>query len=595
MISSLEHLRQIFDALPYPVFAKNAKHQWIYGNKAFEQLIGTDDYIGKDDSAYFPMQQVKVFRTQDRRVFGGEESLNEEEIGKGLFALTRKIPLTLPDGSLGLVAIILATLKSDAETADRSWISEALRREPAEQKEHLETTWSERNKELQERLNAIESMHSSTLQIARTDATTGLMNRLGFDNELEKAIRASEETGKPFGVAFIDVDRFKQINDRFGHAAGDLVLKTVGKRLCELPDVFAVARWGGDEFVLLTELPNIGQNALVQGFEEAHTYTFRPIKSDHGRIEISGSVGIAVYPQDTTYPDDLMRYADMALMVAKRQGRGKVLSFDAKINNALSRRMQITRDLPGAISNNEVRPFYQPIVCAKTRKIQGVEALARWTHKDLGPINPEEMFEIAHGCGLATQLDARLHEAACRDVGPWLNTGAIKYLSLNISPMDIVSIDFADRFLAELARTKTDPKTICLEIVESAFVDNLDTARRNLDRLHKAGVMIALDDYGTGFSNLRALLELPLDKLKIDKSLIQSIGSSYKIADLMTSIMQLAGTLDVKIVAEGIETKLQSAFVTSAGCDLMQGYMFSRPLSFDAMDRWLAVHQKRVA
>ena len=382
---------------------------------------------------------------------------------------------------------------------------------------------------------------------------------------------------------------------RIGHAAGDLVLKTVGKRLCELPDVFAVARWGGDEFVLLTELPNIGQNALVQGFEEAHTYTFRPIKSDHGRIEISGSVGIAVYPQDTTYPDDLMRYADMALMVAKRQGRGKVLSFDAKINNALSRRMQITRDLPGAISNNEVHPFYQPIVCAKTRKIQGVEALARWTHKDLGPINPEEMFEIAHGCGLATQLDARLHEAACRDVGPWLNTGAIKYLSLNISPMDIVSIDFADRFLAELARTKTDPKTICLEIVESAFVDNLDTARRNLDRLHKAGVMIALDDYGTGFSNLRALLELPLDKLKIDKSLIQSIGSSYKIADLMTSIMQLAGTLDVKIVAEGIETKLQSAFVTSAGCDLMQGYMFSRPLSFDAMDRWLAVHQKRVA
>ena len=271
MIVALEHLRQVFDALPYPIFAKNAKHQWIYGNTAFEHLIGTRDYIGKDDTAYFPMEQVKVFRTQDRRVFGGEESLNEEEIGEGLFALTRKMPLTLPDGSVGLVAIILATLKSDKNRTDRSWISEALKREPAAQAEHLESTWSQRTEELQKRLNAVESMHSSTLQIARTDTATGLMNRLGFDAELEKAIHAAKETGKPFGVAFIDVDRFKQINDRFGHAAGDKVLTAVGRRLNELPDVFAVARWGGDEFALLTELPNIGQEALRQGFEEARS------------------------------------------------------------------------------------------------------------------------------------------------------------------------------------------------------------------------------------------------------------------------------------------------------------------------------------
>ncbi|WP_430403850.1 sensor domain-containing protein [Hyphomonas sp.] len=591
----IEQLTQILDVLPYPVFVKNAQHQWIYGNAAFEELMGHADYIGKDDRAFCPPEQVKAFRTADRRVFAGEEVVKEEEIGSNLFALTRKVPLVLPDGSTGLVGIILASVRPNAHPSDGGTPDDTVSLASGDHLRQLNESLSKRTLELESSLTIAELKQQAAMEVAHTDTTTGLKNRLGFKDKLAATIREAEETGRRFGVAFIDVDRFKQINDRFGHAAGDLVLKTVGKRLCELPDVFAVARWGGDEFVLLTELPNIGQNALVQGFEEAHTYTFRPIKSDHGRIEISGSVGIAVYPQDTTYPDDLMRYADMALMVAKRQGRGKVLSFDAKINNALSRRMQITRDLPGAISNNEVRPFYQPIVCAKTRKIQGVEALARWTHKDLGPINPEEMFEIAHGCGLATQLDARLHEAACRDVGPWLNTGAIKYLSLNISPMDIVSIDFADRFLAELARTKTDPKTICLEIVESAFVDNLDTARRNLDRLHKAGVMIALDDYGTGFSNLRALLELPLDKLKIDKSLIQSIGSSYKIADLMTSIMQLAGTLDVKIVAEGIETKLQSAFVTSAGCDLMQGYMFSRPLSFDAMDRWLAVHQKRVA
>lgn len=591
----IEQLTKIFDALPYPVFAKNAQHQWIYGNAAFEELIGHTDYIGKDDRAYFPPEQVKAFRTADRRVFAGEEVLQEEEIGSNLFALTRKVPLALPDGSTGLVGIILASVRPNVHLKDAETSYDTLSLASGDHLRQLNKSLSKRARELESCLTLAELKQQATLEIAHTDVTTGLKNRLGFEDELAAAIREAEATGKRFGVAFIDVDRFKQINDRYGHATGDLVLSTVGKRLSELPDIFAVARWGGDEFALLTELPNIGQAALLEGFEDAHRYTFRPVKGDHRRINISGSVGISVYPQDATCSEDLMRYADMALMVAKRQGRGRVLPFDAHINDAMSRRLQIIRDLPDAISSNDVRPFYQPIVCAQTRMIRGVEALARWTHKDLGPINPEEMFEIAHACGLAAQLDAKLHETACRDVRRWLNTGAIKYLSLNISPMDIVSIDFADRFLAGLARTKTDPKSICLEIVESAFVDNLDTARSNLDHLHKAGVMIALDDYGTGFSNMRALLDLPLDKLKIDQSLIQSIGSSYKIADLMTSIMQLASTLHVKVVAEGIETKLQSAFVTSAGCDLMQGYLFSRPLSFDAMNQWLAAHQKRVA
>ena len=595
MISSLEHLRQIFDALPYPVFAKNAKHQWIYGNKAFEQLIGTDDYIGKDDSAYFPMQQVKVFRTQDRRVFGGEESLNEEEIGKGLFALTRKIPLTLPDGSLGLVAIILATLKSDAETADRSWISEALRREPAEQKEHLETTWSERNKELQERLNAIESMHSSTLQIARTDATTGLMNRLGFDNELEKAIRASEETGKPFGVAFIDVDRFKQINDRFGHASGDKVLTVVGKRLNELPDVFAVARWGGDEFALLTELPNIGMEALMHGFEDARQYAFRPIRDGNNRVEVSGSAGMSIYPNDATDPNDLMRYADIALMVAKQSGRGRVLMFDHKLNDVEKRRTQIIRDLPDAIANGEIVPYYQPIICTNKRTVRGVEALARWTHKEFGAINPAELFELAHMATMASDLDNRLRDIAFEQVKPWLDSELIDYLSLNISPQDIVREDFATKFLARLESMGICPKNICVEILESAIVSDLEGAQANLEQLSVAGVKIALDDYGTGFSNLRALPDLPLDNLKLDHSLVRALGTNKKVGNLLTSIMELAKALDVRVIAEGIETRLQSTFVTSIGCDLMQGYLFSQPLPYTQMNAWLGEYREKVA
>ncbi|KJS36631.1 MAG: hypothetical protein VR74_12405 [Hyphomonas sp. BRH_c22] len=274
--------------------------------------------------------------------------LQEEEIGSNLFALTRKVPLALPDGSTGLVGIILASVTPNVHLKDAETTYDTLSLASGDHLRQLNESLSKRARELESCLTLAELKQQATLEIAHTDVTTGLKNRLGFEAELAAAIHGAEATGKRFGVAFIDVDRFKQINDRYGHATGDLVLSTVGKRLSELPDIFAVARWGGDEFALLTELPNIGQAALLEGFEDAHRYTFRPVKGDHRRINISGSVGISVYPQDATCSDDLMRYADMALMVAKRQGRGRVLPFDAHINDAMSRRLQIIRDLPDA-------------------------------------------------------------------------------------------------------------------------------------------------------------------------------------------------------------------------------------------------------
>lgn len=590
-----EHLQHILDALPYPVFAKNNEHQWIYGNKAFEQLVGTKDYIGKDDSAFFPMEQVKVFRTEERRVFAGEESLNEEQIGKNVFALTRKMKLTLPDGSIGVVGIILASLKSDTNDTDRTWISEALRRETEGRLEHLQETWDQKAKDLEQRLSTAESMHTNALQIAHTDSTTGLKNRLGFDIELEKAIERSNESGKRFGVAFIDVDLFKQINDRFGHASGDRVLAAVGKRLEVLPDVFVVARWGGDEFAVLTELPDLGTEALVKGFEEARSYTFRTVKDQNKRIDISGSVGMAVYPDDASDPEELMRYADIALMVAKKNGRGRVIAFNHELNDSTKRRTQIMRDLPDAIANGEIVPYYQPIICASQRSVRGVEALVRWTHKELGPIDPAELFELAHMCALASELDRSLREIALEQVKPWLDSDLIGYLSLNISPQDLVCEAFADNFLGRLATMDIRPEHICVEILESALIGDLEAAQANLEKLSSAGVKIALDDYGTGFSNLRALLDLPLDNLKLDQSLVRSLGKNSKVGNLLTSIMHLAKALDVLVVAEGIETRLQSAFVTSIGCDQMQGYLFSEPLPATQMDAWLCEYREKVA
>lgn len=594
-MKNLDHLQQVFDALPYPVFVKNAQHQWIYGNKAFDALMPGKDYLGKDDRDFFPADQVKVFWTEDNRVFAGEESINEEEIGADVFALTRKVPFKLPDGSMGLVAIILASVTT-TETLNTTKVNyEAEIKEASVQLQRLRESSARRALELEDRLSLAEMNQKMAMTVAQTDHATGLKNRLGFEHDLAASVETFEAKGKRFGLAIVDVDRFKQINDRYGHPTGDLVLKTVGRRLTELPDVFTVARWGGDEFAILTELPVVDPERMLRGLEEARQYAFRAIRVAGRRIEISGSVGFSIFSEDAHSADELMRNADVALIIAKRSGKGIVQIFNQKIRDSLSRRMQLVRDLPDAIVNGDIRPFYQPIMGAENRNIRAVEALSRWTHPKLGPVGPDEFLDLAHECGLGTDLDASILKIACREVAPWLENGTIAYLSVNVTPMDIVSSDFAERFLASLTQTGTNPKNICLEIVESAIIGDVDAARANIERLSEAGVMIALDDYGTGFSNLRALLDLPLDALKIDRSLIQGIGSNNRAADLLTSIIQLAKTLKVRVIAEGIETNLQSAFVTSAGCHLMQGYLFSQALSRDGLKAWLSTNQQKVA
>jgi len=594
-MKNLDQLQQVFDALPYPVFVKNAQHQWIYGNKAFDALMAGKDYLGKDDRDFFPADQIKVFWTEDNRVFAGEESINEEEIGPDIFALTRKVPFKFPDGSTGLVAIILASVTT-TETLNTTKVNYEAEIKAADvQLQRLRESSARRALELEDRLSLAEMQQKLTMTMAQTDSATGLKNRLGFEHDLADSLQAYRATGKPFGLAIADIDRFKQINDRYGHPIGDRVLRTVGRRLTELADVFTVARWGGDEFAVLTEVHTDDPTIILEGLEEARQYVFRPVRADGRKIDISGSVGFSVLSQDAHSTDELMRNADVALMIAKRSGKGMVQPFTQKIRDGLSRRMQLVRDLPDAIANGDIRPFYQPIMLAESRRICAVEALSRWTHPTFGPVNPEEFFDLAHECGLSTELDAMVLKTACGDIGAWLENGTVAYLSVNVSPMDVVASDFAERFLASLAQTGTNPHNICLEIVESTIIGDLSAARANINRLSKAGVMIALDDYGTGFSNLRALLDLPLDALKIDRSLIQGIGSNNKAADLLTSIVQLARTLKVRVVAEGIETNLQSAFVTSAGCDLLQGYLFSQALSHDGLKAWLSTNQRKIA
>lgn len=586
-IISLSALPALFDAIPYPVFAKNSQHRWIYGNAAFSEMMGGVDYIGKSDEDLFPPEQVKVFWEEDDRVLAGEDSLNEEQIGDDTFALTRKARLRLEDGSFGLVGIIIASA-TRIETLES--VQANLEERLAESRDSLDDLrrrTSQTQADLQAKLREAEASHATAILASHTDVATGLRNRLGFDIDLAEAIEGCHKGGRKICVSFLDLDRFKHINDRYGHAVGDTVLAVIGRRLQKIPRVCSVGRLGGDEFAVLVDHTDLPRNELNYESERSRQFVFRDIFANGKQIAISGSLGQSVYLEDAMDAEELMRNADMALMTAKRDGKGCTRVFDAEIHAKVRRRRSIEDELPIAIKQHDFTPVYQPIVYGHTRAIKGVEVLARWDHPELGPVTPTEFIEVAHDAGLVSDIDTAIRATAFDEVRGWLSSGVIEFVSVNVSPSDIVSSDFSRRFLAQLKSCGIPANKICLEVIESSIINDLRGARRNLTLLSEAGVSVALDDYGTGFSNLRALLDLPLDKLKIDRSLIDDVDTHERMVDLLASIMQLAATLDVRVVAEGVETDVQAALIEEAGCHLMQGYLFSRPLQYAQMQAYL--------
>ena len=250
-------LRTVLDALPYPVFIKNSRHEWVYGNAEFARLIGREDFLGKTDSDFFPENQVEVFWREDDAVLRGGESLNEEEVGDGTYALTHKVPLQLEQGEPGLIAIVIAMASGEILTSDVRNRYEARLRETAELVNQLKSELTTKNAALKQKLMHRELELTRAIEIAHTDTATGLRNRLGFEQDLADAVQAYEDTGKVFGLALLDIDHFKRINDRFGHDMGDKVLQTVGQRLRKLPHIRSVARIGGDEFAIITDRPSI--------------------------------------------------------------------------------------------------------------------------------------------------------------------------------------------------------------------------------------------------------------------------------------------------------------------------------------------------
>lgn len=430
------------------------------------------------------------------------------------------------------------------------------------------------------RVAELEAERSLTLHLARTDALTGLLNRGAFTSALIERLEDAQAAGEPVALFVLDLDRFKHLNDTLGHHAGDQLLNEIGARLrAQARPGDLVARLGGDEFALISAHADVAARADQITAALAQPYWI------YGRtVAPSASMGVAVFPDDADDATDLQRFADMALYRAKAGGGRRASIFDSDLREASNRRSNLETDLRRAIPAGEIVPWYQPVVNAQDSRIVGVEVLSRWNHPEQGLLLPGTFVPLAEELGLIGQMDATVFAAACQRAAPWVAEGLIDTISCNVSPRELLDPSFSRNLIRRLRATDLPATALTVEITETFLVDDLDLARRHIERLAACGVRVALDDFGTGYSNLRALMKLPIHTVKLDQSLIGDVGREPRVSKLVRAMLNAATSLDIRIVAEGVEDEAQALFLRAAGCDRLQGFLFARPMPAEAVE-----------
>lgn len=407
------------------------------------------------------------------------------------------------------------------------------------------------------------------------DILTRLPNRSLFKDRLGIAITQAQRNNEKLAVMFIDLDRFKVINDSLGHTMGDRLLQAVGQRLLScIRKGDTLSRFGGDEFTLL--LPDIAHDDAAT---QVATKILESIKapfviSDH-EIYIGASIGIAVYPDAGDNLEALIKNADIAMYRIKNSGKNGSILFNAEMNGSISRRHSLEQDLRKALQNNELEICYQPLVDTEKTRLYGVEALIRWNHPLYGRLSPAEFIPIAEDSRLIIEIDRQTMRNACLHVQELHRIGHTRLmLSVNLSPLMVERDDFVQQILDMLSDTHFPPDCLQLEITEGLLLNDRRDIVEKLQLLNKVGVTLAIDDFGTGFSSLSYLQKFPISTLKIDRSFIHKLHSASEDACIVSAIISMAHGLKMNIVAEGVEHVSQFNYLRSLGCHIVQGYLF---------------------
>ncbi|PKB23611.1 putative bifunctional diguanylate cyclase/phosphodiesterase [Janthinobacterium sp. 64] len=422
---------------------------------------------------------------------------------------------------------------------------------------------------------------------ARHDILTGLANRALLRERLEQAMAVTRRSGLPLWVVFIDLDRFKFVNDTLGHDAGDLVLKSVAERLRDATrEVDTVARLGGDEFVLL--LPQHGNGepgaAILQRILDA---VAQPLQLGEYEFFLSCCMGVAVYPDDGDDADTLIKHADIAMYRAKEQGRGHWQFYASSMNAGTLERLGLESELRHALERGQFHLEYQPQLDLASGKVVGMEALLRWQHPQLGRIAPVSFIGLAEEMGLIIPIGDWVLHTACAQARAWQLAGhGPLRLAVNLSARQFKQRNLLHAVAQALAETGLTAAHLELELTESMVMHDVEQATAIMTKLKALGVQLSIDDFGTGYSSLAYLRHFPIDVLKIDKTFVSDITHGDDAA-IVRAIISLAHSLRLKVIAEGVETEQQLAFLRQHGCDQMQGYLFSRPLTASAFEELL--------
>jgi diguanylate cyclase (GGDEF)-like protein len=407
--------------------------------------------------------------------------------------------------------------------------------------------------------------------LARSCVVTGLLNRAGLNHHLVESL-AALRPGKKLAMFWMDLDKFKEVNDSLGHQLGDKLLAEVANRLKAVaPQNATVARFGGDEFIVACEVND--RKAVENLAQRMMDEITRPMRIDGNRLEIASSMGIALLPDDGEDIDTLLQGADLALYHSKVNGRKQISFFDPAMTRDLFRRREIESELRLALQRDELSIFFQPIIDLKTGRIRAFEALVRWFHPEKGELRPDEFIPVAEESGAIITLGNWITVQAARAAAAW---PADVTIAVNLSPVQIKAPGAALGILNAIRDARLDPRRLELEITETVLLDDSQNTERFIAELSAAGVRFALDDFGTGYSSLGYLNKYPFSKIKVDRSFVSGAHVGKKSDAIIRAVSGMAATLDMEIVAEGLETVEQVEAVRKAGCTLGQGYYFSR-------------------
>jgi diguanylate cyclase (GGDEF)-like protein len=445
--------------------------------------------------------------------------------------------------------------------------------------------------ELASRIGIVIAAHEREQKLlfeAQYDSLTGLPNRILLQDRLKVAIEHSDRTNNPIWIVFIDLDRFKVVNDSLGHNAGDALLKEIGQRLqAEVRESDTVARFGGDEFIVILS-DNVSENVKLNMLNRLMRTIAFPVYISNQEVINTCSVGISIYPDDAKTTDHLIKNADIAMYRAKELGRNNYQFFTQSLNSKAAERMQIITLLRQALEKNELSLHYQPKVDLSTNQIVGLEALIRWNNALLGNVSPAKFIPIAEDAGLIVPIGEWVFKTACKQLAIWqkMEFGPL-LLSINISARQFNQANLIKNIKSQIIEHEIKAGGLELELTESLLMDNSPELMSALHAIKALDVQLSIDDFGTGYSNLAYLNTLPIDTLKIDKAFIDNIVNPLNEAPIVNTIINLAKNLKLKVIAEGVETANQVQYLKSHGCDQIQGYYFSKPLPADGISQML--------